>query len=255
MTLRCETPGGGVAVVTLDRPAARNALSAELRDALCETLASLAQDDAVRAAVITGAGEHFCAGGDVRSMGELDAQAVRERMDAMRRASMAVGSFPKPLVAAVAGHAAGAGVGLACLCDVVVAEESATFTLAFLRVGLGPDWGVSHALPRRIGESATLRLLLTREGVGGADAHRMGLADVLVPTGSARGRAVDHARSLAAGPPEGMVEVKRLMGDLDALDAALAREAELQCRRFASAEHREGVAAFSEKRTPDFTRI
>lgn len=255
MILECEHAGDGVAVITLNRPEARNALSAQLREALCEALTGLAADAAVRAVVITGAAGHFCAGGDIRTMGETDPRALRERMDAMVRAASLVGEFPKPLVAAVPGHAAGAGVGLACLCDVVVAEQNSTFTLSFLRIGLGPDWGVTHTVARRAGAAAIQRLLLTREGVKGPDALRLGIVDVLTPPGGALGAAMEQARNLAAGPPQGMAAVKRLTGDVDALRSALEREATLQLERFLSPEHAEGVAAFGDKRTPDFSRV
>lgn len=255
MIVECEHAGDGVAVVTLNRPEARNALSAQLREALCETLADLAADDTVRAVVITGAAGHFCAGGDIRTMGETDPVALRERMDAMVRAASLVGSFPKPLVAAVPGHAAGAGVGLACLCDVVVAEHSSTFTLSFLRIGLGPDWGVTHTVARRAGAAVIQRLLLTREGVPGPEALRLGIVDRLTEPGGALSEAMAQARNLAAGPPQGIAAVKRLTGDADGLRAALEREAALQLERFLSPEHAEGVAAFGDKRPPDFSRV
>ena len=254
MILDCEHASDGVAVITMNRPEARNALSAQLREALCETLTGLAADATVRAVVLTGAAGHFCAGGDIRTMGETDPRALRERMDAMVRAASLVGAFPKPLVAAVAGHAAGAGVGLACLCDVVVAEESSTFTLSFLRIGLGPDWGVTHTVARRAGAAVIQRLLLTREGVKGPDALRLGIVDVLTSPGGALAAALDQAHNLAAGPPQGIAAVKRLTGDADALRDALQREAALQLERFMSPEHAEGIAAFRDKRTPDFGR-
>jgi enoyl-CoA hydratase/carnithine racemase len=254
MILECEYASDGVAVITLNRPEARNALSAQLREALCEALCGLAGDDAVRAVVITGAAGHFCAGGDIRTMGETDPVALRERMNAMVRAASLVGSFPKPLIAAVPGHAAGAGVGLACLCDVVVAEESSTFTLSFLRIGLGPDWGVTHTVARRAGAAVIQRLLLTREGIKGPEALRLGIVDVLTAPGGALAAAMAQARNLAAGPPQGMAAVKQLTGDAPALRAALEREAALQLERFLSPEHAEGVAAFGDKRAPDFSR-
>ena len=254
MLVECERGSDGVAVLTLNRPEARNALSAQLRDALCASLSELAADGAVRAVVLTGAAGHFCAGGDIRTMGETDPAALRERMRAMVRAASQVGAFPKPLVAAVAGHAAGAGVGLACLCDVVVAEESSTFTLSFLRIGLGPDWGVTHTVARRAGAAVIQRLLLTREPVPGPEALRLGIVDILKPPGGALDAALACARNLASGPPQGIAAVKRLTGDLDALRTALEREAALQLERFLAPEHAEGIAAFRDKRAPDFSR-
>ena len=254
MTLRWELKDGAVALVTLDCPAARNALSAELRRALLETLERLARDPAVRALVLTGAGGSFCAGGDLKSMGGADPAADAARMDEVARCALALGGFPKPTVAAVAGHAAGAGVGLACLCDVVVAEQTAVFTLSFLRVGLGPDWGLSFTLPRRVGPAAARRLILTRAAVPAPEAHRLSLADQVTEPGAAESAALALAGELAQEPPEGIAQVKALMGDLADLRAALDAETGLQLARFRSAEHREGLAAFREKRPLDFSK-
>ena len=215
MTLHCQKLKGGVALVILNRPEARNALSADLRDALRTTFVELAEDASVRAVVLTGAGDHFCAGGDVKTMGETDPKAIDARMAAVAETAEVLGGFPKPLAAAVAGHAAGAGVSLACLCDLIVAEESARFTFAFLRVGLGPDWGLSFTLPRRVGPAAAKRLILTRASLNGAEALEMGLADRVTGKGEAREIAIACAADLAAGPSHAMAAVKKLLDDRD----------------------------------------
>ncbi len=154
MTLRREDLDGGIAVLTIDRPEARNALSPETRSEIAASFEAMAADDAVRAVVLTGAGEHFCAGGDVKTMGSREPSAMEDRVAVMVRVAELLITFPKPLVAAVRGHAAGAGASIACLADVVVAADSAKFTVSFLNIGLVPDWGLTHTLQRRVGPAA-----------------------------------------------------------------------------------------------------
>ncbi len=252
MPLHCTRPGGPIALLTLDDAKARNALTADMRSQLRETLETLSADRDVRSVVITGAGGNFCAGGDVRTRGETDVQVIDRRMAEVAAAALTVAAFPKPLICAVSGHAAGAGVSLACLSDLVVADGGAKFTFSHLKVGLGPDWGLSFTLARRVGVATARRLILARETVPAADAHRLGLVDVLAADGEAEATALEHARNFAAGPPEGMALIKRHFAALEGLKAALELEGARQRERFLSAEHREGVAAFRAKRPPDF---
>ena len=252
MTLRRQDLEQGVSLLTIVRPEARNALSAQIRDDLARCCRSMASEDGVRAVVLTGAGDHFCAGGDVKTMGGRDRAALEERYAAMARAAEAMILFPKPLIAAVRGHAAGAGVGLACLADVVVADESAKFTLSFLKVGLIPDWGLSHTLPRRVGAAAARRLALTQERLDAFEAHRLGLVDRCVKEGDLMRVALAQARSLAVCAPGGIAAIKAKGEDPQALREALRVEARSQLERALTCEHREGVAAFREKRAPDF---
>jgi enoyl-CoA hydratase/carnithine racemase len=247
-----EDAGAGVCILTLNRPEARNPLGAELRDEFLALLRQVELDDGVRALVITGAGGHFCSGGDIKTMGNPDPLHHAERMDGMCRAATLIGTFPKPMVAAVAGHAAGAGVSLACLTDVVVAQRNARFTVSFLKIGLGPDYGLSHTLPARIGESAARRMMLTRETMPADEAHRLGLVDRLCEDGEVMAAALEEARRLAEAPVEAARAVKAMMTDAAGLVAALDREARLQRVRFRSGEHREGIAAFKEKRPPRY---
>ena len=251
MTLRREESEGGVVVLTFDRPEARNALSPEIRTGLGERFEAMAGDEAVRAVVVTGAGGHFCAGGDVKTMG--DPAEMEERVAGMVRIAEILITFPKPLVAAVRGHAAGAGASLACLADVVVAADSAMFTVSFLNVGLVPDWGLTYTLPRRVGPAAARRLALTRERVDADEAHRLGIADVRAPEEDVLSVALDRARSLAASALGGYAALKAMMEDREALRAALKAEARTQLERSKTWEHREGLAAFREKRRPDYS--
>ena len=254
MTLRRKDEGGGVVVLTIDRQEARNALSPEIRSALGEEFEAMAGDEAVRAVVLTGAGGHFCAGGDVKTLGGGDPDAMRERLAEMVRIGEIAITFPKPLVAAVRGHAAGAGASIACLADVVVAGDSAKFTVSFLSIGLVPDWGLTYTLPRRVGWAAARRLALTRERVDADEAHRLGIADVRAPEDEVMAVALERARSLASSALGGYAALKAMMEDRDALRAALAAEARTQMGRSETWEHQEGVAAFREKRPPDYTR-
>ncbi len=162
-------------------------------------------------------------------------------------------AFPKPVICAVAGHAAGAGISLACLADMVIAEESAKFTFSFLRLALGPDWGLSFTLARRVGATIAKQLILSAAAIDGNEAHRLGLADVVTHDSEALHTALGTARALAGGPKAARAAVKAMLGDLDGLRAALAAEAEMQGDRFPHPEHQEAARAFREKRKADFT--
>ena len=254
MTLRREDLDDGITVLTIDRPEARNALSPETRGRFAEYCTSMAEDEAVRAVVITGAGDHFCAGGDVKAMGSRDPDATRKRYSEMSRIAEIVITFPKPLIAAVRGHAAGAGASIACLADVVVADDTAKFTVSFLNIGLVPDWGLTYTLPRRIGWAAARRLALTRERVDAAEGHRLGIVDILVGERDAMDVALEQARMLGGSALGGYAAIKAMTEDREALRAALRREAETQMERSRTWEHAEGIAAFKEKRRPDYAR-
>lgn len=252
MPIRIEKPVPHVAVLTLDEPKARNALTAETRVELRDQLEILRADPGVHALVITGAGGNFCAGGDVRTMGETDPEKIRARMTEVAQAAEAVAAFPKPLIAAVSGHAAGAGVSLACLCDVVVAEETAQFTFSFLRLALGPDWGLSWSLARRVGATRARGLILSRGAIDAREAQRIGLADRVATPGAVREQAVTKAKEFCNGPREAAAAVKKMLSDLDGLRAALAAETAMQLARFPAWEHQEGTKAFKEKRAAKY---
>jgi 2-(1,2-epoxy-1,2-dihydrophenyl)acetyl-CoA isomerase len=254
MTLRTETVADHIAVLTLDQPKIRNALTAECRVHLREKLAQIAGDPAIHALVLTGAEENFCAGGDVRTMGETDPAKIRERMECVAQTAEAVARFPKPIIAAVAGHAAGAGVSLVCLADIVVAEETAIFTFSHLKIALAPDWGLTWSLPRRVGTAQAKRLILSRAAVGGTEAHRIGLVDELLLKETARDHAVLMAKELCNGPREAIAAVKAMLSDFDGLRTALKVEAAMQLERFRHWEHQEGAAAFREKHPANYNR-
>lgn len=254
MALRWEKLDGRVAAIILDEPEVRNALTAETREALRTVLAAVTADEGVDALIIAGAGGNFCAGGDIRTMGETDAAAIGNRMADVAETALALAAFPRPVIAAVDGHAAGAGVSLACLCDIVVADGATQFTFSHLRMALGPDWGLSHTLPARVGEALARRLIISGARIDGAEAHRIGLVDILAAEGEVAEAARVAARELAGGPRRAIGAVKAMMSDFEALRAALVHEGNVQRGRFPAPEHQEAAAAFREKRNPDFTK-
>lgn len=253
--LRVEVDGP-VATLTLDRPAALNALTVPLKVALREALESLAADRAVRAVILTGAGRAFCAGQDLAERDEPEAAPleveVRERYNPIIRALRSMG---QPVIAAVNGVAAGAGASLAFACDLRIAAEEARFVLAFGRIGLVPDSGATWFLPRLVGSAKAAELALVGDQVDAAEALRLGLVSRVVPGDRLMDEARELAGRLAEGAPLALALTKTALQrsmTID-LDEALEGEAKLQGIAGASADHAEGLAAFREKRPPRFT--
>ena len=248
---------GGVATITLDRPSAYNALTADLVESLIATLGALERDAAVRAIVITGAGKAFCAGqalDDPRVMNAnvtTDIAATVERRYNPLIAAL-LGS-EKPVIAAVNGVAAGAGMGIACACDFRIVAESASFTTAFVKIGLVPDSGTSFTLPRIVGYARALELCLLSERIDAARADALGLCTKVVPASECLAAAQALAATLAAGPRAiGLIKRELARNGLGSARDALAYEAEMQAIAAQTADFAEGVAAFTEKRVPRF---
>lgn len=253
--LRVEVDGP-VATLTLDRPAALNALTVPIKVALREALESIAADREVRAVVLTGAGRAFCAGQDLAERDEPDAAPleieVRERYNPIIRALRSMG---QPVIAAVNGVAAGAGASLAFACDLRIASQEARFVLAFGRIGLVPDSGATWFLPRLVGPAKAAELALVGDPVDAAQALRLGLVSKVVPGPELMSEARALAERLAAGAPLALALTKGALQrsmTID-LDEALEGEAKLQGIAGASADHAEGLAAFREKRPPRFS--
>jgi enoyl-CoA hydratase/carnithine racemase len=243
----------GITVLALDRADKRNALNAELRRDLIAAVTEALSDEGVRAIVITGAGGHFCAGGDIDSMDGLTPKTGRARMKDGQRLVRLLYDCEKPVVAAVEGFAVGAGAGLALLADSIVAGEGATIGFPFFRVGLVPDYALLHTLPRRVGGAKARDLLLFARMVAAPEAVAMGLADHLAPKGEAVARATELARELAAMPPHAFSLAKRQLALAPlSFETALEAEAMAQSLSFLSEESAEGRAAFREKRAPKF---
>lgn len=246
-----EARDGAVLVLTLDFPARRNALALPLRAALEEALERAhAPGSGVRAVVLAGAGGTFCSGGDVAGMEVASLLDGRERMRRTHRLVRLLAAGGLPVVAAVEGWCAGAGMALACACDTVVAAADARFLAGFHRIGLMADMGLAHFLPARVGLGRARRILLYHEPVGAAEAERIGLVDFLAPPGQALAAALERARLLAAEAPGPLRLTKQILAA--GLDEALAREQHFQAALFQTADFREGRAAFLGKRKPSF---
>ena len=247
------TSADGVATITLNRPDSLNALNATMRRELLAALKATSRDDAIRTVVVTGAGRGFCSGADLRGgAGERSFRAVltTEYNPLIR----AIRELPLPIIAAVNGVAAGAGVSLAVACDLVYAAEDARFILAFARIGLVPDSGAIHALVRALGRHRAAQLAFTGDPLAANDAAASGLINGVVAGAELLSHVGEIARRLAAGPTRAIGLTKRLINQADGegLAEALALEAGLQELAGRTDDHAEGVAAFSEKREPRF---
>ena len=245
MTVHFETDGP-VVLVTIDRPEVRNAVDRPTAEALAGAFRRFDEDEGLAVAVLTGAGGTFCAGADLKGISEGRGNRVRVEGDGpMGPTRMLLG---KPVIAAVEGHAVAGGLELALWCDLRVVASDATFGVYCRRWGVPLVDGGTVRLPRLIGQSHALDLILTGRGVSGAEAERMGLANRLVEPGRAVEAALELAREIAAFP-QGCLRGDRRSSyeqwDLD-LDAALARETELGLETIASGETRDGATRFAE---------
>ncbi|KZD08968.1 enoyl-CoA hydratase/isomerase family protein [Oceanibaculum pacificum] len=245
-----ERREGEIAILTLDNPARRNALSMAMRERMIEALRRLETDADIRALVLTGAGGHFCAGGDITGQGNASLAAGRERFRVTHEMARLMAGGSKPIVAAVEGWAAGAGLSLALLCDTVVAADSAKFSAPFGKLGLVGDLGLMHTLPQRVGEGRARQILLYGEPVEAAQALAIGLIDRIAPTGGALDAALARARTLAASAPLPLAVTRRYLSR--GLDAVLEWERDMQAALMTTEDHGEGRAAFLEKRAPRF---
>ncbi len=246
---------GRVATVTLDRPEALNAISTELAVDLAETVEPLATDPGVRAVVLTGAGERaFCVGADLKQRAGFDDHGWFVQREVFRRGFAAVRRCPLPTVAAVFGFALGGGTELALSCDLVVAADNATFGLPEVRLGLVPAGGGTQLLVRRVGRSVARDLVLTGRRVGADEALRLGLADRVVPRAEVLATAAALAAEIAGNAPTAVRMAKWALevgGDLP-VEAAMEVEDQAWRRAVLSDDRREGIAAWTEKRDPEF---
>jgi 2-(1,2-epoxy-1,2-dihydrophenyl)acetyl-CoA isomerase len=255
--LLIDTSAAGVRTITLNRPERLNAVNPRLADELPAAMAQAARDDAVRVVVITGAGRGFCAGLDLgeRSLREDADRATRlDPYYWVGRWVQSITSCEKPVIAAVNGAAAGAGFGLALACDFRLVSASATITAGYVRRGLSPDAGVTWFLPRLIGYTRATDIILTGRDVRADEAERIGLATAVLADDAFTEGVQRYAAQLAAGPPLALALSKRLLlASADAtLDAQLREEFTHIKSCFASADVREAMAAFKEKRVPTF---
>jgi 2-(1,2-epoxy-1,2-dihydrophenyl)acetyl-CoA isomerase len=248
-----ETAAPGITRIAINRPDKRNAVSPEARNALIVAVSEALADDAVHAIVLGSTEGHFCAGGDIDSMTDLDVASGRVRMKENHRMVRLLAEAEKPIVAGVEGFAVGAGAGIALLCDSIVVAESGALGFPFFRIGLTPDYGILFSLARRVGQAKARQILLYAEMRKGQDAVDVGLADELVPNGQAEVRAIERAQALAEMPPHAFALTKRhLAMEPQSLEEALEMEAMSQSLAFVSSELEEGRSAFLEKRKPKF---
>jgi 2-(1,2-epoxy-1,2-dihydrophenyl)acetyl-CoA isomerase len=247
----------GVLRLTLNRPSRLNALDDELLDALGVALEVARDDAAVRCVLLTGAGRGFCAGADLAAgllLGAERSVAVRERLQRLYAPIiLGIRELEKPVVAAVNGVAAGAGMSLALACDLRVCAESASFIQAFVRIGLVPDAGSTFFLPRLVGMARAAEMAMLGDAVSAEEALRMGLVNRVVPDGVLLGEAVGLAERLARGPRSVGLAKRALNLALGSdLRGQLAHEEDLQALAIATDDAVEGVTAFVEKRAAEF---
>jgi 2-(1,2-epoxy-1,2-dihydrophenyl)acetyl-CoA isomerase len=247
----------GLAVVTLNRPDAMNALNLELKHALADWLVRARYDASLRAVLLTGSGQAFCAGGDLKEMDpDRTAQAARMRQDELlRTVFLPLARLPVPVVAAVNGHAHGGGLSLALACDIILAAAQAPMSLGFVQRGLAPDCGIAHFLPRLVGTARAKELLLTARRFDADEARSMGMVAEVVPAERLMSRASELARGLADGATIALGLAKTLVDQSwdHGLEQFVDLESHSQALSRTSADHREGVTAFLERRTPRFT--
>lgn len=250
-----EVRHGRVLELVMTNPAQRNALAPEISSGLTRALRLADDDDSVGAIVLRGAGEHFCAGGNLKSLAELRAskprQALIERVGVINELARALRGTGKTVIAAVEGHAAGAGCSIVLGCDLIVAAENAVFTLSYVKIGVSPDgggsWFAAHSLPPQL----AAEMALTARPFEAPRLAQHGVVNRVVPSGRTRDEALAWAAEIAAGATRAIGRTKRLLGDAG-LSQHLEREREAFAEGLYGAEGAEGVAAFLEKRKASF---
>jgi 2-(1,2-epoxy-1,2-dihydrophenyl)acetyl-CoA isomerase len=253
MTVRLDKREG-IATLTLDRQDKLNAMSDEMWALLGQHLQALAEDDEVRAVILTGAGRAFSSGGDITNMAKSDIVSGRRRSHTRHRVVLALHNLEKPVIAAVRGPCFGIANGLALACDLVVASETATFSMAFKRVGVVPDGGAIFFLTQYLGIARAKELVFSARRVGAAEAKEMGLVVKVVPDADLEREALALARELADSATYALALAKKMFQsmyvptlemllDLEKLASGVAR---------LTADHKEGVQAFLEKRPARF---
>lgn len=243
----------GIGTITLNRPESLNALNAGMRRELLDAIKALRRDEAARAVIITGAGRGFCSGADLRA-GSGEREFRRILITEYNPLITALRELPKPIVAAVNGVAAGAGVSLALAADLIVASAEARFILAFVRIGLVPDSGATRTLVRALGRHRAAQLIFTGDPLSAGDAATAGLVAEVVAGDQLAAVARQLAARLALGPTRAIGYAKRMINAAEdaTLTESLALEAALQEIAGRTEDHAEGVAAFGEKREPRF---
>ena len=245
---------GGVLTITLNRPDVYNAFNRALHGALAEALRE-AEDPEVRAVVITGAGRGFCSGQDLREFQEIPEGGIRDRLEETYHPNIrAIRSLQKPVIAAVNGAAAGAGLSLACACDVRIASDEAAFVPGFIGIGLVPDSGGTWFIHRLLGWSKSFEWMVSNQRLGADEALAWGLVSEVVPSERFAERTAELAAWYASLPTRAVAMTKQLFehAHTASLEEQLELEGELQTAATSSEDFAEGVQAFLEKRPPEF---
>lgn len=251
----------GFLIITLNRPEAKNAMNPEMVFGLCDALEQAAEDDSVRAVILTGADGYFCVGGDVKAMNagsgrDMNFYQRRKHLRDRMQASHFLHMMPKPTIAAIEGAAAGAGLSLAMACDFRICSSSAKLTTAFAKVGLSGDFGGTYFLTQLLGAAKARELYLMSPILTGDEAEDIGLVTRSVAPGSALETAISFGAPLAQGPT---LTLGRMKGNLNlacgggSLAEVMDLEADNHTNSTETNDHQEAAAAFVEKRKPVFT--
>jgi 2-(1,2-epoxy-1,2-dihydrophenyl)acetyl-CoA isomerase len=249
----------GVRTLTLNRPERLNAVNDTLSKEIIQAISEASADDEVRVIVITGSGRGFCAGLDLTDYAKRnpDAQSRHQKLDELGwvgHQALGIVHCDKPVIAAINGIAAGAGLALALACDIRFMSADARVTAGYIRRGLSPDAGMSYFLPRLVGQAKAAELILTGRDIYPEEAERIGLVNGIFPDEEFQEQVMNFARELAAGPPVAMTLSKRLLAaspDMD-LTTILKQEYAFIKQCFGTKDVQEGVQAFAEKRKPVF---
>jgi 2-(1,2-epoxy-1,2-dihydrophenyl)acetyl-CoA isomerase len=256
--LLLERKHEGIATLVMNRPDRLNALNNELASALNEALGRIAEDETVRVVVITGAGRAFCAGGDLALIGKGRLSGETKDLEPLLRAGMQavlkMRTMPQPVIAAVNGAAAGAGMNIALAADIRIAAEEATFGENFAKVGLFPDYGGMYFLPQLVGPAKAAELFYTGDMIDARTALGLGIVNQVVPGGQLEAEVRSLAQKIATGPSLAIRAVKQTLFGAEEKELSLVLEQEVQeqIRCYLSEDCSEGIRAFFEKRLPKF---
>jgi enoyl-CoA hydratase len=249
-----ERPGGGIARLTLNNPPL-NLVTLEMTERLIEALDELEADDAVRAVVVTGAGDKaFCAGSDVKEFADVRDRVVEKKLARENEAFGSFESLSKPTVAAIEGLAYGGGCEISLACDLRITGEGARFALPEVKLGVVPGSGGLFRLPELVGPARAMEIMYLGESIDASEAERLGLVNEVVPDGEALSRAVDVARSISRQPKEAVAAIKRGVRESlhSSREDSVRLTLELSDHLFETEDCAEGIGAFFEKREPRF---